>query len=68
MAHFNIVDPLRAVVALDRKVHLARAALLLTSELHPDFERRVAELVELVDKRDRVLVRRKPCTSLPPAA
>lgn len=53
--NFNNRDPLRAVIALDRQVSRARAALQRTSELDPAFERRVAALVELVSRRDQVL-------------
>jgi hypothetical protein len=62
------VDPLRAVITLDRQVCRARAVLQRTSEKHPDFEHRVAALVELVDRRDRVLIGGDPDSFLPPAA
>ena len=73
MANSLHADPLRAVIALDRQVNQARAVLQRTSELHPDFERRVAALVELVSQRDHVLACRRaypPALSgrLPPAA
>ena len=55
MADLNYRDPLRAVITLDRRVGAARSVLQRTNEAHPEFERRVAELVELVSKRDRVL-------------
>jgi hypothetical protein len=55
---------LRAVIALDRQVSQARSVLQRTSERHPEFERRVAALVDLVSKRDHVLERPSP----PPAA
>jgi hypothetical protein len=68
MLHFNTVDPLRAVIALDRQVSRARAVLQRTSEVHPAFERRVAALVELIDRRDGILTRGQPYTLWPPAA
>jgi hypothetical protein len=74
MTDSSKADPLRAVIALDRKVSRARAVLQGTSEVHPHFERRVTALVELVDRRDRVLNRDRVvkltgrCPDLPPAA
>jgi hypothetical protein len=68
VAQSHTVDPLRAVIALDRQVTRARAALQRTSEVDPYFERRVAALVELVDKRDRILNDGRPPSWLPPAA
>jgi hypothetical protein len=55
VADLKYRDPLRAVITLDRRVGAARFVLQRTSEAHPEFERRVAELVELVSQRDRVL-------------
>lgn len=55
MTHSGHADPLRAVIQLDQKVRQARTVLQHTRESHPQFERRVAALVELVARRDRVL-------------
>lgn len=56
--HSKEIDPLWALITLDRRVSQARAVLQRTSERHPDFERRVALLVDLVERRDSVLARK----------
>jgi hypothetical protein len=61
----NIV-PLRALVALEERVNLARVRLQRTTEVDPAFEHRVKDLVELVRKRDHALSAAGPF--LPPAA
>ena len=72
MVNFDHLDPLRAVIVLDREVSRARAVLQRTSEVDAAFERRVAALIELVSRRDLVLAGSKPhpaavCAKLPPA-
>jgi hypothetical protein len=46
-------DPLRALLALYRRVDQARNLLQRTRDCDPAFERRVRNLVRLVDQRDR---------------
>lgn len=57
---------MRALVALEERVNLARLRLQRTTEVDPAFERRVRVLVELVRKRDHALSDDGPF--LPPAA
>jgi hypothetical protein len=66
MPHPRNVIPLRALVALEERVNLARLRLQRTTEVDPAFERRVRVLVELVRKRDHALSDDGPF--LPPAA
>jgi hypothetical protein len=55
MRDYSKVVPLRALVALEDRVTLARVRLQRTSEVDPAFESRVRALVELVRKRDHAL-------------
>jgi len=66
MRDYSNVVPLRALVALEDRVTLARVRLQRTTEVDPAFERRVRTLVELVRKRDHALSDDGPL--LPPAA
>jgi hypothetical protein len=54
MRHNTKVVPLRALAALEERVHLARVRLQRTTEVDPAFERRVRTLLDLVKKRDNV--------------
>ena len=57
---------MRALVAIEYRVNLARARLQRTTEADPAFERRVKVLVELVRQRDHTLFDESP--PFPPAA
>ncbi|HLK66536.1 MAG TPA: hypothetical protein VKU19_24045 [Bryobacteraceae bacterium] len=57
---------LRKLVALDERVHQARARLQRTTEADPSLERRVQTLLRLTKDRDRAMSGDDPF--FPPAA
>jgi hypothetical protein len=57
--------PRDAFPSLDEKVERARVLLQRTNELHPAFERRVRNLVELVDRRNGAQSKSRPGIEVP---
>lgn len=53
----------RSAASLDDRISEARGQLQRTPECHPEFERRLAKLIHLVDERDeRIAALRPPAT------
>ncbi len=55
MSQFKTANTLSALLTLEARVCQARCVLQRTSDRDPAFERRVRQLVLLVEKRDRIL-------------